>query len=262
MGYLASQVSPESLKQLVGSVDCPAIVDVRRRAAYDDSPRAIAAAQWRDHPRAEDWAASLPPDQAVVVYCVHGHEVSQSAAALLRACGRRAAYLEGGFEGFAAVGGITIDKGGLPAPGPGSLWAIDADVAVDRLACPWLIRRFVDPQARFLEVASARLEAVATEVDAISCEAVPAGSPQAADGGRFEALLARFGIEAPALERLAAIVRGAGAGQADAAPESAGLRAISLGMKAVQGTSLPGDERGLAIYDALFAKLRHAGGRE
>ena len=182
---------------------------------------------------------------------------------MLRACGRPAAYLEGGIAAFEAAGGITIERRGLPAerPAPGSRWAIDAAATIDRLAGSWLIRRFVDPQARFLTVAPDLIEEVAKEAGAVSCEAGREGSPQAADGSRFEALLRRFGIEDPALQRLAVIIRGAGEGRGDPAPESAGLRAIFLGLTAIHGAPRPGEERGLAVYDALFACLRGDAGR-
>ncbi len=256
-------ITPVSLQPLIGSARCPIIVDVRRKAAYDEAERVIATARRRDHRDAAEWAEEVPTDAAVVVYCIHGHEVSQSAAALLRACGRRARFLEGGFEDFAAAGGITVIKGGSSGTwtAPGSRWAIDATATIDRAACLWLVRRFIDPQALFLAVAPERLEAVAKEAEAVLCEAGSADSTPAADGSRFEALLSRFGLSDPTLLELARIVRDAGAIANATTPEAAGLRAISLGLASGRGAAAPDEDGDLVIYDALFAHLRASGGR-
>ncbi len=103
-------ISPNQLKSLIGTPECPVIVDVRRKEAFDSSDQMIATAEWRDPEQAEKWAADLPRDARVIVYCVHGHEVSQGAAATLRSVGVDARFLEGGIEGFIEAGGKTVAK--------------------------------------------------------------------------------------------------------------------------------------------------------
>ncbi len=75
-----NKISADRLSQLIHTPECPVIIDVRRRDAFDKSDRMIAAAQWRDPEQADQWAAEIttdaPGDTFVVVYCVHGHEVS------------------------------------------------------------------------------------------------------------------------------------------------------------------------------------------
>ncbi len=110
MSVASSSISADELARMVGTPECPVIVDVRRRPAFDESDRTIATAEWRDHERAAEWAADLPDAAAVVVYCVHGHEVSQGAAAALRSAGVDARFLEGGIEGFIEAGGETAAK--------------------------------------------------------------------------------------------------------------------------------------------------------
>ncbi len=110
MGDSQNSITADRLDQLIGTPECPVIVDVRRRPAFDESDRTIATAEWRDHERAAEWAADLPDGAAVVVYCVHGHEVSQGAAAALRSAGVDAVFLEGGIEGFIEAGGETATK--------------------------------------------------------------------------------------------------------------------------------------------------------
>lgn len=106
----ANMISANQLNQLIGTPECPVIFDVRRREAFDLADRIIATAEWRDHEQAAQWAAGLAQGAAVVVYCVHGHEVSQGAAETLRSAGVDARFLEGGIEGFIKAGGETAAK--------------------------------------------------------------------------------------------------------------------------------------------------------
>lgn len=80
------------------------ILDVRRAGAYQAAPEVITGASWRDPERVEEWSAALPRAQPVVVYCVYGHEVGQSTAAILRSKGIDAKYLVGGIQGWKAAG--------------------------------------------------------------------------------------------------------------------------------------------------------------
>ena len=109
MGMPQDPITADQLNQLIGTAECPIIVDVRREKAFDASDRMITTAEWRDHERAAEWAADLP-DGAVVVYCIHGHEVSQAAAGALRSAGVDAVFLEGGIEGFIEADGETVAK--------------------------------------------------------------------------------------------------------------------------------------------------------
>src|SRR5918996_1556324 len=100
---------------------------------------------------------------AAIVYCVHGREVSQGAAAVLSEAGVAARYLEGGLEGWNAAGGALDRK-----PRNGSTrWVTRERPKIDRIACPWLIARFVDPEAEFLYVASKDVLGAAKEKDAV-----------------------------------------------------------------------------------------------
>ncbi len=105
-------ISADDLAAIVGRPDCPQIFDVRRREVFEVADSIIAGAKWRDHRETADWGLQLSKSADVLVYCVHGHQVSQGAAAQLRAMGVNARYLEGGIEAFVAVGGTTIAKTG------------------------------------------------------------------------------------------------------------------------------------------------------
>ncbi len=102
---------PESLGALLAG---PAggdviLLDVRRRPAFEADPCTIPGAAWRDPHAVDAWAAELSPGVPVVVYCVHGHEVSNGVADHLRSLGFDAALLEGGFEGWKAAAGPVVE---------------------------------------------------------------------------------------------------------------------------------------------------------
>jgi Fe-Mn family superoxide dismutase len=98
------------LETLIGDRAPVTLLDVRRKPAYDEDPATIAGAVWRDPAEVARWGAELTPDRPVVCYCVHGHEVSQSAAAALRDLGLDACYLSGGIDGWKDHGGPLTAK--------------------------------------------------------------------------------------------------------------------------------------------------------
>ncbi|MDQ2802432.1 MAG: chromate resistance protein [Pseudomonadota bacterium] len=136
-------------------------------------------------------------------------------------------------------------------------WVTREHPKIDRIACPWLIRRFIEPDAQFLYVPSDRVFAVATATGAVPYD-IPGAAPFAHDGElcSFDTILRHYGIQDAALDRLALIVRGADTARHDLAPEAAGLHAISLGLSA----NYPDDhamlEQGMVIYDALYTWCR------
>jgi rhodanese-related sulfurtransferase len=256
-------ISIDDLFRVLGSAAAPVVIDVRRPAVYEGADRILPTARWREHTAARVWAQDLAHDTPVVCYCVHGHNVSQLAAAELRAMGRDARALAGGIEGWTRAGYPTLLKAALPgreerAP---SRWVTRVRPKIDRIACPWLISRFVDRDAVFQFVEPAHVLAVARDNGAIAYDIE--GAPFTHDGPlcTFDVLLRAFGLEDTSLARLALIVRGADTGRPSLAPEAAGLLAVSLGISALSG----GDDhaalaRGMALYDALYAWLRHAEG--
>jgi rhodanese-related sulfurtransferase len=102
---------PESLMGLLRTPRPPAVIDVRKRPAFEADPAMLPGAVWRDPDAVEQWAAKLPSGCSVVAYCVHGHEVSRGVRDALRRRGVTAGILEGGIEGWRAAGGRVV-----PAP--------------------------------------------------------------------------------------------------------------------------------------------------
>ena len=99
---------PETLMSLLKTSQPPAVVDVRKRPAFAADPAMLPGAVWRDPHAVERWAAELPSGCSVVVYCVHGHEVSRGLRDALRRRGVMAGIIEGGLEGWREAGGPVV----------------------------------------------------------------------------------------------------------------------------------------------------------
>ena len=256
----AFSISPKDLWNAIGTRDEPQIVDVRRRDAYERSPHLLPSAVWRDAGQARQWAAEFT--RPIVAACKAGHEMSQTVAAQLRADGFDARLLEGGYEAWSKSGLPLVAKAELDrlSPRRPSVWVTRRRPKIDRIACPWLIRRFLDGQARILFVDPDQVIGVAREIGGIPFDIKDVELSHEGERCSFDTMLRLFGFEAePSLARLALIVRGADTARPDMAPEAAGLHAVSLGLSALAGDDDHGLlERGFMVYDALFAWLRFA----
>lgn len=136
-------------------------------------------------------------------------------------------------------------------------WVTRERPKIDRIACPWLIARFIDPAAEFLFVPSAEVHAVAARTGATPFDVE--GVELSHDGPRcsFDAILQKYQLTDPALQELAVIVRGADTARLDLAPQAAGLLAISLGLSHNFRDDQEQLRHGLVLYDALYAWARY-----
>jgi hypothetical protein len=137
-------------------------------------------------------------------------------------------------------------------------WVTRERPKIDRVACPWLITRFIDNDAELLFVSPSDVKKVAEQTGAIPYDVE--GVELSHDGPRcsFDAFLVRYRLEDHRLEALATIVRGADTDRLDIAPECAGLLAISLGLSRLYSDDHEQLRHGFVIYDALYAWLREA----
>ncbi len=131
---------------------------------------------------------------------------------------------------------------------------------IDRVACPWLIRRFIDPDARILFAEPDWVIDIAEELGAISFDTPGADIEHDGELCSFDTLLREFDIDDPALARLAVIVRGADTDHNELAPEAAGLLGVMLGNSLIGETDHHVMQLGFPIYDALYARLCLASG--
>jgi rhodanese-related sulfurtransferase len=255
-------ISPTELWALIGTAQAPWIIDVRKREIYAVSTNLLPTAVWRDMADAATWASSLDPSRPIVVACAGGQQRSQMVAASLREQGLDASVLTGGVGAWIEAGLPFVDKAAFErfAPRQPSLWVTRRRPKIDRVACPWLIRRFLDARARILFVDPPQVPAVAREFGAVPFDIEGIELSHEGERCSFDTMLKLFGLESePSLARLAIIVRGADTARTDLAPEAAGLLAVSLGLSAQAGDDDHAMLRhGFIVYDALYAWLRFA----
>jgi len=253
-------LSAAQLARLVGLPNAPALIDVRADADHAADPRMLPGAVRRDFRTGASWASEYVDSRHAVVVCQQGRELSQGVAAWLRHAGVEAESLEGGFEAWVAAEGLLIRPDHVPprdAQGH-TVWVTRARPKVDRIACPWLIRRFVDARAVFLFVAPPEVMAVADRFGATPFDVDDVFWSHRGDLCTFDVMLDEFGLHSGALDRLALIVRGADTARLDLAPQAAGLLAASLGLSRMYKDDLAQLDAGLALYDTFYRWSRDA----
>ena len=139
-------------------------------------------------------------------------------------------------------------------------WITRERPKIDRVACPWLVARFLDPSAEFHFVPAAAVEARSAELAAIPFDVEGVELSHVGPKCSFDAFLEKYGLDDPALAELATIVRGADTARLDLAPECAGLLAVSLGLSQLYADDHEQLRRGFLVYDALYAWLTRAHG--
>ena len=258
-------ISADQLAKLIGTPRCPTILDNRREALGVEDGRLLPAA--RAMTEADMASEALDAiiatlDGPVVTVCAEGHGRSQGLAALLRSRGSAAEFLEGGFAAWRGASLPLMDPSAITARDTSgrSVWVTRARPKIDRIACPWLIRRFVDPRAVFLFVAPAEVTNVAQTYGAMPFDIEDAFFSHRGDLCSFDVMLQEFGLNIPALDRLATIVRGADTARPDLAPEAPGLLAASLGLSRMYPDDLDQLDAAMILYDALYRWCRDATG--
>ena len=260
-------ISPQDLWHAMATPRAPQLVDVRRRDIYESVAGLLPGSVWREPTALASWIDTLDRARPIVVACKAGKELSQNITAKLRAAGYDATMLAGGQGAWLEARLPLVDRKTAdrimpkrPSTLGSSTWITRRRPKIDRVACPWLIRRFIDADAKFLFVDPAYVADTAREFGAIPFDIEGVEISHEGERCSFDTLLKLFGLESePSLARLALIVRGADTARPDLAPEAAGLHAVSLGLSALAGD----DDHGLlkqsfVIYDALFAWLRFA----
>ena len=248
-------ISAEKLVRLIGTANAPSILDVRGEIAQL-IPSSIPVVP--DEVRADPARFGPGP---FIVSCKRGKDTSQGVAALLRHHGAKAEILDGGFAAWQAAGLPTVDASKLPPRDSSgrTTWVTRARPKVDRIACPWLVRRFVDPNAVFLFVAPSEVEAVAAQFGGAPFDVDGAFFSHRGEQCSFDTMAEELGLGGfDALGRLAVIVRGADTARPDLAPQCAGLLAASLGLSRMFSDDLEQLEAGMILYDSFYRWCRDA----
>jgi rhodanese-related sulfurtransferase len=244
-------VTTQQLARRIGLPDAPVIIDVRMPDDAAADPRFLPGAIRRSHADVAGWAAAFA-GRDVTVICQKGLKLSQAGAS--------AESLDGGFVAWRDASLPLVRPDHVPSRDVGgrTVWVTRARPKVDRIACPWLIRRFVDPSAVFLFVAPSEVAAVAERFGATPFDIEGIFWSHRGETCTFDVMLDEFALHSPALDRLALIVRGADTARPDLAPEAAGLLAASLGLSRMHRDDLVQLDAGLALYDAFYRWARDA----
>jgi rhodanese-related sulfurtransferase len=254
-------ISAEKLARLIGTPKCPILIDVRTDEDFDSDPRLIPGSVRRPFATVPDWTREFT-GKSLVVICQKGLKLSHGVAAWLRHAGIPADSLEGGSLAWAQADLPMVPAARIPSRDVQgrTIWVTRSRPKIDRIACPWLIRRFIDPNAVFLFVPTSEVQGVAERFAAtpFDIEGDNVFWSHRGELCTFDVMVEEFGLATKPLKQLAAIVRGADTARLDLAPEAAGLLAASLGLSRMYADDLAQLEAGLLLYDAFYRWCRDA----
>ena len=246
--------SSSSIANRVGMPDAPVFVDVRKAADFAASDYFIPGSVRWDYDANQAEPPEIKGATTAVAYCVKGLHVGITGAEKLRTPNREATFLEGGLRQWMETDAPRVKKRpDLGVTGESvSRWVTRARPKIDRIACPWLVRRFIDPRAQFFYVPTNEVFAFAQANNAVAYDIPGAPIEHAGSLCSFDNFLRAFELTSPALERIASIVRGADTDSLSLAPQSAGLLAISLGFSKNIADDHAMLDAMMPVYDALY----------
>lgn len=252
MDKAVSAILPLNLCARLGEPSAPIVVDLRSPDELFAIDRLIPGSISRSSNDIEAWWRALPAGTPVVVCDGSGTPQSEEVAMTLRQFGTAAAFLTDGFTGWYERGLPTRRILHLPI----EKWVTRERPKIDRIACPWLIQRFINPLAEFIYVPADKVFENVTATGATPYDIDGVDFTHENEFCSFDTILRLFDIQIPALNQLAAIVRGADTSRHDLAPQCAGLFAISLGLSANFSDDHKMLEHGIVMYDALYSWCR------
>ena len=254
-----NSIKVDKLSRLIGTPNAPVIIDVRTDEDFAADPRLIPASHRRSHQTASDWGNQYA-GTSVVVVGDRGAILSEGTSAWLRQVQADASVLEGGFLAWVEAGLPLVPTSRLPQRDVSgrTLWITRSRPKIDRIACPWLIRRFIDPSAVFLFVAPQDVLAVANQFGATAFDIENTYWSHRGELCTFDVMIEEFGLRSDALLKLATIVRAADTARLDLAPEASGLLAASLGLSRMYSDDLEQLDAGMLLYDAFYRWCRDA----
>lgn len=256
-----NEITQNQLMRLIGTPESPVIIDVCIDADFHADPRIVPTAIRAPHTDIPAILRLLDGRPSVVI-CQKGKKLSQGVVAMLRAHGNKAEFLAGGNVAWADAGLPLVPMATIPFTEGAqnthktTRWVTRHRPKVDRIACPWLIRRFIDPDAAFLFVAPTEVDAVAEKFDATPFDVEGTFWSHRGNLCSFDVMIEEFALKIPALSRLATVVRAADTNRHDLAPEAAGLLALSVGLSRQYKDDHAQLAVGLTLYDALFRWAR------
>ncbi|HEY0685704.1 MAG TPA: chromate resistance protein ChrB domain-containing protein [Steroidobacter sp.] len=254
---MSKAFDPTTLYGQLGLQDGPLIVDLRTAAELEHSGEFIPTAVRVEPDGIERWCRRLTTHRQVAMYS-SDDAASNAMATQLESRGISCGTLTGGFHEWRRKGLPTVRiRPEYRVPGS-SRWVTRERPKIDRLACPWLVRRFIDPHAVFFYVPA---QAVRAEAAGLAAEPYDIADVTFSHRGprcSFDAFLDEFGLHDPVLDQLADIVRAADTATLERSREAPGLLAISLGMSATIRDDILLLEQAMFVYDSLYAWCKTA----
>ncbi len=252
-----NEITVDQLNRLVGTPECPAIADISIDPDFNDDPYLIPGSFRHPHTDIPGLIKRLA-GRHVVITCQRGIKLSQGLVSWLRCEGVEAQYLQGGmFAWRDAKNTVRVPASALPPQvGENTLWVTRHRPKIDRIACPWLIRRFVDPSAKFLFVSPQEVLGVADRYSATPFDIEDVHFSHRGPKCTFDTMLNEFCLHTAPLDRLAEVVRAADTDTHHASPQAAGLLAISVGLSRQFKDDHVQLDTGMTVYDALYRWAR------
>ncbi len=245
-----NEITVSELLRLIGTPECPAIADISIDPDFEADPYLIPGAFRHPHTDAEGLVRRLG-GRRCIVSCQKGLKLSQGLAARLRCDGIDAQYLQGGMFGWRDhINAPRVPSAALPDQTTDHpLWVTGHKPNAQRIACIWLIRRFVDQYARFLFVSPSEVADVADRFEATPFDIEGVFWIHCGDLCTFDTMLNGLELRTEALDRMSRVVRGSDA-------EAPGVLAIMRGMALQHRTDLAYVEAALPLFDALYRWAR------
>lgn len=256
---LPNEITTTQLQRLIGTQNCPTIIDICIDEDFQEDPRLIPTARRIPFHKLETLVPELRKKKIVIV-CQKGLKLSQGAVALLKTYDIDCEYLEGGIHAWRAANLPLIPFEKIPTRQSAghTIWVTRLRPKIDRIACPWLIRRFVDPAAKFLFVSSSQVSAVAEKFNATPFDIENAFWGHRGEKCTFDTMLDEFCLDTKPLAEFARIIRGADTNRHDLEPQIPGFLAASLGLSRMYKDDLQQLDASMVLYDAYYRWLRDA----
>lgn len=247
-----NEISCKNLLRLIGTPECPVIVDISIDPDFAEDPFLIPGSFRHPHTDLEGLIARLD-GRACVITCQRGIKLSQGLTSRLQGRGIDAQFLTGGMHGWRdETSAPRIPYSAVPAT---NLWVTRHRPKIDRIACPWLIRRFIDPSAEFLFVSPDQAAGVADRYSATPFDIPDVALSHHNDLCAFDAILDAYHLRTEALDRLSQVVRAADTGTNNSS-QAAGLLAISVGLSRMFKDDHAQLDAAMPLYDALYRWAR------
>jgi len=247
-----NEITPKQLLRLIGTPDCPVTVDISIDPDFADDPFLIPGSFRHPHSDFDGLIVRLD-GRACIISCQQGIKLSQGLVSRLRGRGIDAQYLTGGMFGWRnEPDAPRIPFAALPAT---NRWVTRHRPKIDRIACPWLIRRFIDGDAEFMFVSPEWVTGVADRYSATPFDIADVALTHQDGHCTFDAMLDHFHLRTPALDHLSCVIRAADTGRNDV-PQAAGLLAVSVGLSRMYRDDHHQLDAAMPLYDALYRWAR------